>query len=182
MEGLAGVRMWMEDFLINLSSYDEQYRRNFVKINKLFKECRASFKASKSIGESNHNYEIYEEKLEDLREDIANDYGSYDKIPLGISDTLDYFEEAIGDLDDKTIDNLIKNSKGFSIILQGFGSNRDSIIKEFQLDYPEVNFSKQGSIDIKVSGSFYDVRSFLEEEYTSDVSGDLIDQGEFENA
>lgn len=183
MTGIGGVRMWMEDWLINASSYPKKYQENFIKVKNLWNECVKAFKGCKSIKACNDACTEYTDKVDSLRGAIALAYeGNYKKIPIGISDCLDYFEEAVGDLEDKALTRLIDSGGQFSVVLpEDEGKFIDSSLKYFKNNYKHLNFTKEGS-HIKVAGDYIDVRSFLEEYYTYDATVEILDEGVFENA
>ena len=178
MSGIGGVRMWIEDFIINSHTYSEDYRKFFRKINSLWSRCNEAFKKCKSIKDCNNTYTEYEDKVDELREEIDNFYGR-NKMPCGLSDTLDYFEEAVGDLEDKHLDRLINSGKDFSIIIPCAPGYTQIVLKNYVKQYPEVKFSIANNTGIKATGQYYDVRSVLEDDYSWEEVQELIDEGEF---
>lgn len=182
MTGIGGVRMWMEDWFINASSYPKKYQENFIKIKNLWNECVKEFKSCKSIKQCNDAYTKYEEEIDSLRNVITIAYGVYKKIPIGLADTLDYFEEAVGDLEDKALTKLMQSGGKFSVVLpEDEGKFIDTVLKNYKRMYMELDFTKEGS-HIKVSGSYIDVRSFLDTYYPYDATVEILDEGVFENA
>jgi hypothetical protein len=110
MTGISGVKMWMEDYLINASTYDEKHRTNFIKIVREWDNCIKDYKECVTIEQCNDTYVKWCEKIDTLNEGIRNSFG--EKIPCGISDTLDYFEDALGELEDIFIDKIREKMEG----------------------------------------------------------------------
>ncbi len=182
MTGIGGVRMWMEDWFINASSYPKKYQENFIKVKDLWNNCVKDFKACKSIKQCNDTFTKYEDEIESLRNVISIAYEGYKKIPLGIADTLDYFEEAVGDLEDKALTRLIDTGGRFSVVLpEDEGKYIDTVMKNYKSRYLNLDFTKEGS-HIKVAGDYLDVRSFIDDFYNYDESVEILDEGVFENA
>lgn len=105
MTGIGGVHMWLEDYLINASTYNNKYRENFLKVVEAWRDCTKDFKSCTTIAECNNTSEKWVDKVVDLRQKISDIFGK-NEMPCGISDTLDYFEDAVGELEDKAIDRV----------------------------------------------------------------------------
>lgn len=187
MNGIMGLKMWMEDFMMNASSYPKDYQTDFLKIKNLWNECVKQFKNCKTISECNDTYMVYSEKVDSLRETLLKYYG-INKMPIGIADTLDYFEEAVGDLEDKAI-NKITDSSNFTVVLpkdynefliRTITRNKDYIPgKPYKANNLEF-YIKNNKLTVK--GDFWDVRSFLEDRFSYEEMEEIIDEGVVENA
>lgn len=105
--GIAGLGMWDDDFMLNADSYPEDYVANYKKIKALQREIRHNFNNCKTVDEANDCYKASIDKVDALRDEIVNYYTSPGKVPIGLSDTLDYFEDAVGEFEDRAIDRII---------------------------------------------------------------------------
>ena len=180
MTGIGGVKMWMEDYMLNAPSYSKEYREKFIKIKDLWNECVKAFKECKSIKACNDCYTEYEQKVDELREECDKFFGR-NRMPIGINDTLDYFEEAVGDLEDKYLDKLTSNPNDYVLRLpETYGKYAEQICGEYERDYPDVKFTADNGGFITVRGKFIDVRSFLEEEFGWESGSELVTLGEWE--
>lgn len=184
MTGIGGLKSWFYDFAINGSAYPKDYQENFIKIKNTYNDCITAFKNCKTIKECNDTYEIYENKVDDLRKEFYDYYGNNQKMPIGLADSLDYFEEAVGDLGDRYIEDLTsKGNISVTIDLDFPEDIIDDIINEYKIDYPKVSFSviKEGiSPKMIVKGDYWEVRSFLEDNFFD--ASEIIEKGVFENA
>lgn len=183
MTGIGGVRMWLEDFMINSSSYDEKYKNNFIKVRDAWNECLKEFKGCKTIEQCNDTYTKWANKVDELNLDMYYAFGK-GKIPCGISDTLDYFEDAIGELEDKALDELQSSDKDFTITLPGtYDNHAQEILDMYKIDYPEVKFTLDNDNFVHITGKYWDVSSFLEEEFGFNVYDksytDIMNKGVF---
>lgn len=183
MTGIGGLKSWFYDFAINGSAYPKDYQENFIKIKNTYNDCITAFKNCKSIKDCNDTYEIYENKVDDLRKEFYDYYGNNQKMPIGLADSLDYFEEAIGDLGDRYIENLTNSGKIKVMITCDFPEDIvDDIIEEYKKDYPEIEFSKYNKSllpKIVAKGDYWKVRDFLNDNFME--TSKIIEQGVFEN-
>lgn len=181
MTGIGGVKMWMEDYLMNSSSYPEDYRKNFIKIKRLWNSCLSEFSECKSIKACNDCYEKYEEEVDNLRGEFYKYYGR-GKMPIGLSDTLDYFEEAVGDLEDRALEKLTNGRYNFKTTIPFEYPYKyiDQVAGEYQNKYPDIDFRIYGN-KITLTGQYWDVSSFFEEEFHTDYRNKAMEEGEFIN-
>lgn len=182
MTGIGGVKMWMMDFMMNESSYPKEYRDSYIKIEGIWNSCIKEFKSAKSIKNCNDTYSKYIDEIDNLREELYKQYGR-NRLPIGIGDLLDYFDEAVGELEDKYIDKLTENGGKFTTFLPT--TYPRDIIQGVKHQYQRVNYHLDFTIkgdQIKVSGEFWDVRTFLENNFYRNDYEKAIDEGVFENA
>ena len=178
MSGIGGVRSWLEDFVLNKNSYDNNYVINFIKVADLWKQCLDDFKACKSIRNCNDTYSKYIDKVEKLREQIEGFFGR-NKVPCGISDSLDYFEDAVGELEDKYLDKLTAMDTFRTTINFDWDGYDDMVLKEYTKDYPQLKFELDANNHIVVEGDYWEVREFLEDNLYDDCARESIENGEF---
>lgn len=188
MTGISGVHMWMEDWLINGPSYDKKYQKNFLKVKALWNECVSAFKKCNTIKECNDTYSKYNIAVEKLREEMYQEFG-LKKVPIGISDCLDYFEEAVGDLEDKYLQK-ITDAESFRVTLpEGYVDYIKDLMRLGKhkpeemgrvLGYPDVKFYIEGD-NAYAKGEFWDVRSFCEEHFTKALMDEIMDTGVIDN-
>lgn len=109
-EGERGLNAWIEDFMFNETSYDKDYIENFNKIQDFKKKWKSMFKDSKDLDDANTTYDLGMNEFDILRDEIEDHYMSRNKMPCGISDSLDYLEDAMGEWLDKAVDRINKEN------------------------------------------------------------------------
>lgn len=184
MTGISGVHMWMEDWLINGPSYDKKYQDNFLKIKKLWNECVKAFKLCSTVKNCNDTYSKYNLEVEKLREEMYQVYG-VNKSPIGISDCLDYFEDAVGDLEDKALDK-VTSSENFRVTLpSGYVEYINDLLKIDKnkpedlgriLGYPDLTFYVEGN-NAYAKGDYYLVKDFCDENMTNALAEKVMGTG-----
>lgn len=155
ISGENGLDMWQDDYMINADSYSKEYRDNFLKIQKLKKEIKAAFNNCKTVKEANDCYKESVEKVWDLAEEIYNAFGGRGKTPVGISDTLDYFEDAIGDFEDKALTRIERETPKDESLKEG--KDMDNKLTEAVDKNKLADFIKKAVEDLKISDAYSEI-------------------------